>query len=331
MNKLLFFFLVIGVGIISCNKKGVLEPVANLNYVQLEYPAYFPEMILNPANPLSQEGIELGRKLYYDTILSNNGLSCSSCHFQANSFSEPISNSLAHVNLAWHQNFLWNGAKAGTLEDVMVFEVEDFFATNISLVQQDPNYPASFKKVFGTSTITSKEIAFALAQFVRSMISSESRFDKYLQGELMLTPSELSGMDIFLTERGDCFHCHSVGLLTDNQFHNTGLDEIFSSLNWGRYGVTLDVSDMGKFKTPTLRNIELSAPYMHDGRFGTLEEVVEFYNSGVHITQYTDPIMTKPGKEFGLQLSISEKADLVNFLKALTDDSFINNTNFSHP
>lgn len=315
----------------SCKKEGLVEPVPQLQYVTLEIPNNFPQMILNLDNPLSVEGIELGRELYYDPILSTTGESCSSCHLQANSFSHPVANSLSHVNLAWHTSFLWNGAVEGTLEDAMRFEVEDFFSTNSAILQQHAEYPSKFKKVFGTSTISSQNIAYALAQFIRSMISSESRFDKYLKGEISLTSSEMNGLDIFLTERGDCFHCHSVGLLTDNSFHNTGLDDVFTSLNWGRYEVTANSSDIGKYKTPTLRNIELTGPYMHDGRFSTLEDVVEFYNSGVKITEYTDPIMTKPGKEFGLQLSTQDKADLVTFLRALTDTSFINNTAFSHP
>lgn len=329
--KRFLMLVLIAISLVACKKKGEIQPVETLDYVTLDLPQSFPQMVLNPENPLSEQGIELGRMLYYDPILSNTGQSCSSCHFQNNSFTDPASNSLVHVNLGWQQHFLWNGAVEGTLEDAMLFEVEDFFSTNVSALQQHADYPVLFKKVFGTEQISSKNIAFALAQFVRSMVSANSRFDKYLAGELILNSQELSGMDIFLTERGDCFHCHSVGLLTDNTFHNTGLDETFSALNWGRYGVTENTSDIGRFKTPTLRNVELTMPYMHDGRFSTLEEVVEFYNSGVHITSYTDPIMTKPGKEFGLQLTTQDKADLVAFLKAFTDTSFIQNPKFGHP
>jgi cytochrome c peroxidase len=330
----LFFLTLIIIFSFSCKKKGEIAPIESseeLHYVNIERPNNFPEMILNSENPLSEEGIELGRKLYYDTKLSNNGKSCSSCHFQSNSFSLASVNSLAHVNLAWHSSFLWNGAVKGTLEDAMMFEVEDFFNTTVANIQNDANYPQLFLKVFGTSNITTKNIAFALAQFIRSMVSSNSKFDKYLRGELILSSEEFSGMDIFLTERGDCFHCHSVGLFTDNNFHNTGLDDVFTNTNWGRFEVTNNEADKGKFKSPTLRNVELTAPYMHDARFSTLEQVVEFYNSGVKVTQYTDPIMTKTGKEFGLQLSAQEKSDLVSFLKTLTDTTFVNNPKFSHP
>lgn len=316
---------------LSCKKNTEIKPVESLTFVSLEAPTNFPEIHWNNLNPLSSEGIELGRKLYYDTLLSSTGKSCSSCHLQNSSFSEEISNSQSHVNLIWNQYFLRNGLIEGTLEDAMMFEVETFFHTEIIKLNQDPLYPKLFKKVFGNEEITSKQVAYALAQFISTLISSNSKFDKYLKGQTMLNASELNGLDIFLTERGDCFHCHSVGLMSDNSFHNIGLDLTFNNVNWGRYAVSHNEVDMGKFKTPSLRNVEFSGPYMHDGRFSSLEEVVEFYNSGVQVSIYTDPIMTKPGKEFGLQLSTQDKIDLVNFLKALSDTSFLNDIRFSKP
>lgn len=329
IKKIAFSFLLILGFFQSCKKEDGQKYLPH--FIEIETPENFPQMELNPENPLSEEGVALGRMLYYDPILSNTGQSCSSCHNQTTSFSEPVANSLAHVNLAWHQSFLWNGAVQGNLEDAMLFEVNVFFNTNVSKLQDDTSYPLQFEKVFGTKIISSKNIAFALAQFVRTMVSANSKFDKFLRGETALSPSELNGMDIFLTERGDCFHCHSIGLLTDNSFHNNGLDDTYDASNWGRYGITDNPADMGKYKTPTLRNIELTMPYMHDGRFSTLLEVVEFYNSGVHATQYADPIMTVPGKEFGLQLTAQDKADLISFLKTFTDMDFINNPDLSHP
>jgi cytochrome c peroxidase len=139
----------------------------------------------------------------------------------------------------------------------------------------------------------------------------------------------MNGYLLFNTERGDCFHCHSTPLFTDNTFRNIGLDSVFTTVNSGRYKITHDPQDKGKFKVPTLRNIELSAPYMHDGRFKTLEEVVEHYNSGVKLSETIDPIMTKAGKEYGLKLTVQEKTDLVNFLKTFTDYTFISNKAFS--
>ena len=179
--------------------------------------------------------------------------------------------------------------------------------------------------------ITEKEVAYALAQFFRVLASTDSKFDKFLKKEAALSPSELNGMDIFFTEKGDCFHCHTVPLMTNNDYHNIGLDSVFSGGNLGRYTITTDVTDIGKFKSPSLRNVALTAPYMHDGRFATLEEVVEHYNSGVKNSSTLDPLMTKPGKEFGLQLTAQEKSDLVSFLKTFTDDTFLTDTTLSNP
>ncbi|MBI2258586.1 MAG: cytochrome-c peroxidase [Flavobacteriia bacterium] len=330
INLFLFLFILL---IFSCKKKQEeITPYKEpLEYIQLTYPNYFPEMTLNTSNRLSKEGVALGRKLYYDTLLSNDGRSCSSCHNQTESFSKQSVNSLAHINLAWHSSFLWDGSVGSTLEDAMIFEVGTFFGTDVSKLQNHSEYPSLFEKVFGSKQISVNQVAFALAQFTRSMISSNSKYDRYKKGELQLTPQELNGLDIFFTERGDCFHCHTLGLFTDNSYHNTGLDDNFNELNSGRYLFTNNSADIGKFKTPTLRNIEFTPPYMHDGRYLTLEQVIEFYNNGVKISPYVDPIMTKPGKEFGLGLSTQDKNDLIAFLKTLSDTSFLNNPQFSKP
>ena len=313
----------------GCKKE---NPDEEVNYTltpySINYPAYFPDLIIPETNPLTVEGIQLGRKLYYDPILSNTGLSCSSCHEKSSSFSMYSINSLPHINLGWNSNFLWNGKISGSLEDIMRFEVEEFFSTDVSKLNNSSEYLALFKKIYGVDNITSKEVAYALAQFFRYLTSFNSPFDKFANHEITLSSSELNGFVIFNTEKGDCFHCHSLGLFTDNKFHNNGLDSTYSGVNMGRYNVTGNPADIGAFKSPTLRNIEFTAPYMHDGRFTTLEEVVEFYNSQVKFSSTVDPIMTKPSKEFGLQLTPTEKTDLVNFLKTLSDSSFINNPNY---
>lgn len=306
----------------SCKKE---NEHPSLNYFTIPVPEGFPEMELHPQNPISLEGIALGKKLYYDPILSGGGNSCSSCHEKNTAFSSSDANSLPHFNLAWQNHFLWNGKINGLVEDVMVFEVEEFFGTNVNLLSNHSEYPELFLRVFGEGPITTKKIAFALAQYIRTIQSGNSKFDKYLRGELILTAEEFNGMDIFFTERGDCFHCHAQGLFHDNSFHNIGLDSLYNSINIGRFSISGDSSDIGKFKTPSLRNCELTGPYMHDGRFTSLSAVIEFYNSDVNIHQYTDPIMTKPGKENGLELSLQDKNDLEQFLKTLTDSSLISN------
>ena len=324
---ILFFLLLFA----ACrkNKEGSSEPApASLTPYSMQLPSYFPQMVIPENNPLTLEGIDLGRKLYYDTLLSNNGKSCSSCHLSNYSFSSPVVNSMPHLNLGFAQNFLWNGKVSGTVEDIMLFEVDEFFNTDISKLNNSSLYRDLFKKVYKIDNITSHDVARALSQFIRVMVSQNSKFDKYLRHELDLNTPELRGFIIFNTEKGDCFHCHSIGLMTDNRFHNIGIDSIFSGVNLGRYNITGLSSDIGLFKSPTLRNVELTAPYMHDGRFATLEDVVEHYNSGVKLSNTLDPIMTKPTKQFGLQLSAQDKLDLVAFLKTLTDTTFTKNMMF---
>ena len=315
------------------NESEELTPLTNeeLTPYSIKYPNYFPPLSIPLYNPLTVEGINLGRRLYYDTILSNNGKSCSSCHNSLESFSTYSSNSLAHINLAWNNHFLWNGKISGSLEDIMRFEVDDFFQTNISKLNNSSYYKTEFKKVYKTESIASQDVANALAQFFRIMVSSNSLCDKFFQHTANLNSSQINGFYIFTTEKGDCFHCHSLGLFTDDKFHNNGIDSMFSGVNLGSYNVTLNNNDVGLFKTPTLRNIELTAPYMHDGRFLTLEEVVEHYNSGVKHTVTLDPIMTKPSKIYGLGLTLTEKQDLVAFLKTLTDTTFTHNSLLQAP
>lgn len=298
---------------------------------EIAYPAYFPELEVTPTNPTTVEGIALGRRLYYDPIMSNDGRFCGGCHEQQYGFTVPGSNILPHVNLGWSENFLWNGKKKGTLEEMMMFEVGEFFGTDVTKLQNHPEYPKLFAAAFGSDAITNELAAKGLAQFFRVLASYNSKFDRLLRDEDKLSEEEHLGFLIFNTEKGDCFHCHTLPLMTDNGFHNIGLDATFSGDNEGRFAVTQKPVDLGKFKTPTLRNVALRMPYMHDGRFTTLEEVVEHYNSGVQLSPSLDPIMTKPGKEFGLKLTAQEKAALVAFLKTLTDDTFTTDPDLANP
>lgn len=337
-RKLVFISAVTVLLAISCSKDettpatdyGPYDPTP----VEMKIPAFFPIAEIPADNPLTLEGITLGRRLYYDKILDGAGMnSCSSCHQQAYAFSTPSSglNVIQHQNLAWSRYFLWNGMLDSTLEDAMLFEVKDFLKTDLRKLNGNEDYKKLFWQAFGVTEITYRETAYALAQFLRTATTSNSRYDQALRHETFLTDEELEGYQIFFTEKGDCFHCHPTPLFTDQQFRNNGLDDTYTAENWGRYEVTGDASDMGKYKSPSLRNVELTAPYMHDGRYKTLEEVVEFYNSGVHLTPSVDPIMTKPGKENGLELTQQEIQWLVAFLKTLTDTSFLNNPELSNP
>ena len=306
---------------------GNLEDPATTTPYTLELPAGFPEPVFPENNPLTVEGIALGRKLFYDPILHpEQRKACASCHIQNQSFtSDP--EVLPVINLAWSHNFLWEGKVSGTLEDIMRFELTEFFQTDISRLQDDPEYPALFEVAFGNREISITHIEKALAQFLRTVNSGDSKFDRYMRGEVDFTNEELKGFDLFFTERGDCFHCHATVFFTDNLLHNNALD---LNPDPGHYLVTSDSLDFGKFKSPTLRNIEYTAPYMHDGRFSTLEEVIDFYSEGLQPSTSVDPLM-KQLHQGGVQLSAEEKANLIAFLKTLSDQEFIENPDFSNP
>lgn len=332
--------------LISCERDvPYIKPFEyNPTFVAFEKPKNFPFPNLPADNPLTEEGIKLGKKLFYDPILSgNNTLSCADCHLQVNSFSDPnqfsigieglqgTMNSSTIVNAAWNTSNFWDG-RAISLEEQAFGPVTSFVELHSPSWQDvsrkimaNPEYRRLFKEAFNADIIDSLHVVRALAQFERILISADSKFDKFLDYRASLTPSELRGKEIFNTEKGDCFHCHSYPLFTSNSFHNNGLDPE-NEMDNGRFNVTADINDKGKFKSPTLRNIELTAPYMHDGRFQTLEEVINHYNFGGHNSSTIDPLMKKVG--IGLGLSPQNKVDLINFLKTLTDTSFINNPDF---
>lgn len=346
-------FVVLAVFVISsCNKKGCTDPDA-INYnsksrkddggcyyttpYELDVPPimaqYLPAPYISPDNPLTEEGVALGRKLYYDNIIDKNQeLSCSQCHDQSLAFTAGGS-TMPHMNLAWNDAFLWDGKVQGTFEDIMMFEVEVFFETDVSYLNEHDTYPELFERAFGVEEITTQEVAYALGQFMRTQISGNSKFDKYLMGEAALTASELSGYDIFMDEQGgDCFHCHGDAnnpLWTDNDFHNNGLDVVLTDLGLG--DITGNATDNGKFKTPSLRNLSYTAPYMHDGRFATLEEVITHYSVGVEPSSPNiDPLM-QHSNTGGAQLSPQEMADLKAFLLTLNDEDFVTNPALSAP
>lgn len=295
---------------------------------ELDLPENFPSLYIHPENPMTVEGVELGRMLFYDNMLSqNNDRACADCHDQGSAFTTEASNALAHINLGWAEHYLWKGEVTGSLEDIMEFEVADFFMADLDRFNADPYYKDAFKKAFGVDQITVRELSFALAQFERTLISADSKYDRFLRDEVSFTEEERRGWIYFNTEQGDCFHCHGGLLFTDNEFHNTGLDSLPED---GRMEYTGNPLDKGKFKTPTLRNIALTGPYMHDGRFKTLEEVIRFYSTGVHYSPTIDPLM-KQVDQGGVQFTEEQIQDMIAFLHTLTDTTFINNPALSRP
>jgi len=298
--------------------------------IKINHPG-FPEIPINTEYPLTEEGIELGHKLYYDSLMHPQALhACATCHMQKNSFSSDKA-VLPHVNLAFDQMYLWKGDVVGNLEDIMLFEVEEFFETDVSKLNSDQYYPILFKKAFGINNIETKYVAFALAQFLKTVNSYNSKYDQYLRHETKLTFEEKRGELIFFSELGDCFHCHGAPLFKDNMLHNNGLMSEYVNLeDKGHFLVSDNPEDLGKFKTPTLRNIALTAPYMHDGRFATLQEVIDFYSYKVNNVSNVDPLM-KQAHKGGIALEQEDIDALIAFLNTLTDFSFIDNKNFARP
>jgi len=314
---------------------------------ELKIPQGFPDMEIPVDNPMTVEGVSLGRRLFYDSVLSaDNTQSCASCHGQGFAFSdngkrfsegidgiEGNRNSMAVINAGWMPTLFWDGRR-NSLEDQAFepvpnpIEMHQSWPVAISKFNNHAQYPDLFFDAFGTRNIDSVHVVKAISQFERTLISGNSKWDRYLRGEVELTQAESKGFEIFFTEKGDCFHCHTTILFTDNIFHNNGLDSEFSDN--GLFDVTHDENDIGKFKTPTLRNLEYSAPYMHDGRFSTLEEVIEQYSHGVKFSSTVDPLMKKVNQG-GIQLNDDEKQSLLAYLKTLTDTSFVVNPEFSNP
>lgn len=310
---------------------------------QLAVTQRFPQVALPADNPLTQEGVELGERLFHDTRLSiNNTQSCASCHSRANALTDPrrVSlgaqgqagkrNAMPLFNLAWAREFFWDG-RAKSLREQVLMPVQDAHEMNETLenvVAKLADEGAAFDRAFGPGGVTTERLAMALEQFLLSQISQNSRFDRAARKVAELTQEEKRGLQLFVTEydpaRGlfgaDCFHCHGGTLFTDHQFKNNGLD--LEPADLGRMLVTGEAADKGKFKTPSLRNIAVTAPFMHDGRFATLEEVVEHYSGPMPRSDTLDPNLAKH-PDAGIQLSAADKRALVAFLKTLTDDEFL--------
>lgn len=363
MNKLkitiLFFCFLLILIIYSCKKETTPTsetPPATTAYIAPAIP-YFRAMPTDATNPMTVEGIALGKRLFFDPILSKNStISCASCHQQQFSFADDVvksegvngtlgkRNAMALINLAWQKNnFFWDG-HANTLRQQATFPIEDPLEMHLPLneavvrLQNDTSYLNLFWKAFGTKTVSADLLTKALEQFENTLISYNSKYDKYLRTEVTMTASELRGMEIFKTEKGDCFHCHSttapeVFISPDRTFANNGLDAVSNVFDFTDFGLgtfTHDTADYGRFKIPTLRNLVFTAPYMHDGRFATLDDVIEFYNAGPKLSPTLEPIMIEKAEKrveltgrWGLNLTAQEKQDLKAFLLTFTDSTFV--------
>ncbi|MCR9172607.1 MAG: c-type cytochrome [bacterium] len=342
----IFFFSAVTLLSVQRNAK---EPVR----VHLETPLAFPKMPTNEKNPLTEEGIELGRRLFYDPILSaDNSFSCATCHQQKFAFSDGRTkgigihgdtlrrNTPGLFNLAWYPQLFWDG-RASSLETQVFEPVRKHNEMDLNWseaerkIQKQKHYRDMFKAAFGSEKVDSVKIARAIAQFERSMISANSKFDQVLRGERFLSESEYRGFILMNDQnKGNCLHCHTSdgdALGTNGQMVNNGLQRYTNNTNdIGLAELSGNPLDIGKFKVPSLRNLVFTAPYMHDGRFETLEEVLDFYSEGVKDAPETDARMAR-AKHGGMQLTDQEKQDIINFLKTMSDSSFITNPAFSSP
>ena len=321
--------------------------------VTLEFGPGFPKPNLPADNPLTTEGIELGRHLFYDTALSRrNVLSCSNCHEQHSAFSDnwrfsigfdgetTRRNSMALFNLAFDRGFFWDGRapslRAQALKPIQdPKEMGERLDRVVQKIQTRRGYPECFKAVFGDSKVTSDRIGLAIEQFMLSIISNDAKYDKVQRGEEMFTPQEQRGHDLFFarSEQGkpgsgaNCFLCHDAPLFTNNQFTNNGCGP--DAKDRGLAETTKQARDAGKFKTPSLRNVEVTYRYMHDTRFRSLEEVLAYYNEGVPDIPELDPHMA--AFKDGLGLSEAQISDIIAFLHTLTDRTFLQNAAYGDP
>lgn len=315
--------------------------------IDLEQPSNFPEMAYNTgANPPTQKGFELGKKLFYDGRLSSDGLvSCAFCHVQQYAFThhghtvshgvnnmQGIRNTPPIQNLAYQTAFMWDGAASHLdLQPIIPLtspiEMNGNLSGIVAMMNADDDYRRLFGQAFDDRAINTENMLKALSQFMVAMVSSNSRFDNYRRNEPggTLTADELSGYSLFNSK---CASCHATDLMTDNSFRNNGLAVNPSVNDKGRFVVTQLASDLYKFKVPSLRNIEKTAPYMHDGRFGTLESVLNHYASGVTDMPTLDPVLNQNGT-LGIPLTATEKSQIIAFLKTLTDNQYLNDTRFS--
>ena len=351
------FFVLLG----ACKDDPVLPgDLTDIDYDPISYsppiPEGFPALEEPSYNPMTLDGVVLGRKLFYDPILSGDStMSCASCHLQNGSFTDNLAvstgidgipgrrSSMSLLNIGFsYRGLFWDG-RSETLEEQALLPVEDpielhaLWPEVIEKLKSHPEYPTAFRKAFGIrniSEINRDYAAFAIAQFERTLISSgNTRFDRWWRGEGPITDSEYNGYVMFVDDSPDlpdaeCAHCHSIPLFTTNEYRNNGLQEAEDYHAFGDNGrgeVTGDTLDNGKFRVPTLRNITFTAPYMHDGRLTTLEEVMEHYNSGGKESPNKDVLIYRLG------LSTKQKQDIIAFLHMLNDTTFLQNDLHSSP
>lgn len=332
-------------GAISTSRRVEMAPGATP--YRFRFSKLFPQPLLPRDNPLTREGVALGDSLFHDPALSiNRSQSCASCHRAAAAFSDAgrrfslgaegqagSRNAMPLANLAWQKTFFWDG-RAPSLREQVLLPIQNPVEMHGSLPEvvarlAAAGYAPAFADAFGTPEISADRIARALEQYVLTLVSCDSKFDRVARGGETFSAEEQRGFDLFHTEYdprhgqdgADCFHCHGGPLFSDFAFHNNGLELETAASDLGRFNVTSNRFDRGKFKTPSLRNVAVTGPYMHDGRFKTLDEAVAHYVTGVRRSDTLDPNLAKH-PDGGVPLSVDDQRALVAFLKTLTDRAF---------
>ena len=337
----------------SCKKDKIDEIVdpgdPSLANIEFKVPQGWPAPVYDYSNnPLTKEGFKLGRRLFFEVKLSrDNSISCGSCHQPFAAFSQ-LDHNISHgveerigtrnspslFNLNWHSSFFWDGGvnhielqPFGPITNPL--EMDETLANVVAKLQADDTYKAMFKDAFGSEEVTTQKMSKALAQFMGMLVSSNSRYDKYARSEAggTLSQEELAGLNVV---RNKCTPCHAEPLFSDFSFRNNGLELVNNTkgvIDSGR-GVILpfDPSTYYKFKIPSLRNLKYTAPYMHDGRFTTIDQVLEHYTTGVHQTPNLDPLLTN-----GIQLTAQEQQSIKAFLHTLEDEAFVKDIRFQEP
>jgi cytochrome c peroxidase len=328
--SLLFFY--------SCQNNTSTEREKEIDYSLP--PKGFPPIAFPPDNPYNSSKERLGRYLFFDKILSRNyTYSCANCHNPRYAFSKNVPNPLtingfplprnviSLANVVYRKLLNWDGVEISLEEAIYHDFYSPLFFDNdtneiFTRLSSHPHYPKMFEEAFGKGTKPYPYLAAkAIATFVRTLVSGTSPYDKFINGDTSaLSEKQKVGMKLFFSERANCSKCHSGFLFTDEQFHNTGTTNHY--FDFGRYYITQDYKDRSKFKTPSLRNVELTSPYLHDGTYSTLEKVIENYSKGGYSFFNKDSIV-KP-----LNLTQYEKEALIEFLKSLTDWEFLNQERF---
>lgn len=322
---------------VGCKKEE--KPVSQTPYSGLQVPAHFPPPVYTFANNTpTNAAFELGRKLFYDPLLSvNNTVSCGTCHAQVHAFADHAANVSTGVfgrsglrnspplaNLAWFPSFMWDGG-INHIETIPIAPITDSnemgetLANVVQKLNADKTYPGLFQQAFGAPP-NSAYMLKALAQFMAAMVSANSKYDRYVNGQATLTEAEAKGLVLF---KQHCNSCHTEPLFTDFSFRNNGIGA--TQGDSGRARITQNMADVGKFRVPSLRNVELTNPYMHNGSIFTLDEVVE------HYTSHKSGATVDASLRNGMPLSDDDKQNLVKFLKTLTDYSYIANSKFAEP